>query len=95
MGILVLMLHLNVRNYGSAVRTPVDNFLTPVDVAFFIVVAESFSDSLLVAFVHGEGESVPVRRDPKALLLTEDYLSFLLFPLPDFFDKRFTTDVKT
>ena len=90
---LVHILHLGVRQGGNAVGAPVDDAAALVDEALVVQLAEGLPDGLGAALVHGEAGAAPVAGNAHLLLLLDDAVAVLLFPLPDPLQELFPAQV--
>ena len=52
--------------------------------------AETFNDAFVANIVHGKGKSVPVDTNSHSAELHVDFVTVLVFPLPDFLKEFFT-----
>ena len=80
---LVHIFHLGVRQGGDAVGAPIDDAAALVDETLVVQLAEGLPDGLGAALVHGEAGAAPVAGNAHLLLLLDDAVAVLLFPLPD------------
>ena len=79
---LGLMLHLDVRNSGVAVRAPVGNACPLIDKPLLIQADKNLPDSPGAALVHGETLPVPIQRGTQGTQLAHDAAAELFLPLP-------------
>ena len=80
---LVAVFHLDVRDGGMAVGTPVDHVLTAVDQPLVEELLEDFLDGMGAAFVHGEPFPLPVAAAAQKPELGGDAFVIALLPVPD------------
>ena len=91
----ILLLELDFRvGYGcTAVRTPVDDPLSPVDQPFLIELAKYIQDRLGTSLVHCESLAGPVAGASEILQLLVDPASVLLLPLPGSLEESISSDI--
>ena len=82
MSILLLVLHLRVRDGSLAYRTPVDNAGTLVDKPLIMHFAEYFLNCLRAALIHGKTFSVPITGGTHFFKLLDNASAILRSPLP-------------
>ena len=78
----VLVFHLGVGECGAAVGAPVDDAAALIDQALVVELAEGLAHGLGAGLVHRETAAVPVAGDAHALLLFDDAVAVLTFPVP-------------
>ena len=80
--VLLLVLHLGIRNGGVAVGAPVDHAVAAVDQALVVQAHEHFLDSLGAALVHSKALTIPVAAAAQLLQLADDAVAVLGLPCP-------------
>ena len=90
--VLLLVLHLGIRDGGVAVGAPVDHAVAAVDQAFVVQAHEHFLDSLRAAFVHGKALALPVAAAAQLLQLADDAVAVLGLPCPGALQKTIAAD---
>ncbi len=80
LSVVVLVLHLDVRDGGQAARTPVDDALGPVDQLVVEELLEDGLDGLRQALVHGEALARPVDAVAEPAHLAGDLAAGLRLP---------------
>ena len=80
--VLLLVLHLGIRNGGVAVGAPVDHAVAAVDQALVVQTHEHFLDGLRAALVHGKALTLPVAAAAQLLQLADDAVAELGLPCP-------------
>ena len=80
--VLLLVLHLGIRDGGVAVRAPVDHAVAAVDQALVVQPHKHFLDGLGAALVHGKPLTVPVAAAAQLFQLADDAVAELGLPGP-------------
>ncbi len=93
LAVVVLVLHLDVRDGGQAARAPVDDALGAVDQLVVVELLEDGLDGLGQALVHGEALAGPVHAVAQAPHLAGDLAAGLRLPLPDALDEGLAAQV--
>jgi hypothetical protein len=90
---LVLVLHFDVGDRGTAVHAPVDEALGAVDQAVAVEVLERRADGLLTLLVHRERLAAPVRGGTQAPVLGGDAVAATAHELPGAVEELVPPDV--
>ena len=93
LAVLLLRLHLEVRERGEQHRIPVDEALAAVDQAFLVQPHEHLDHGPRDARIHGESVARPVDRVAEAAHLGVDRAARLLFPSPHALEEGFAREV--
>ncbi len=93
LGVLVLALHLEVRQHGLAARAPVDDVVALVDEPLFPEADEDLAHRRRQPRVHREALAGPVAGGAEPLELADDGAARLLLPLPDARDEGLAPQV--
>ncbi len=93
LAVVVLVLHLDVRDGGQAARAPVDDALGAVDQLVVEELLEDGLDRLRQALVHGEALARPVDAVSEPAHLAGDLAAGLRLPLPDPLDELLAAQV--
>ena len=86
----ILVLHFEIRDRRTAIRTPIHNVLSAIDQPVFIQTHECFLHRARQVVVHGEIFAAPIDRRAEALHLVENRAAIFTLPLPDPLDKFLT-----
>ncbi len=80
--VLLLVLHLGIRDGGVAVGAPVDHAVAAVDQALVVQAHKHFLDSLGAALVHGKALTIPVAGAAQLFQLADNAVAVLVLPCP-------------